>query len=99
MTTQNAQIKNPKIIAALNELQLDAGTLTTLTKLYEELRADFESTGGGIDGEGRVLNTVELGALQRGIIALAEKVDKSVFELDCMCRDGMDDVTKRRLLG
>lgn len=94
MTTQNAQIKISEIIAFLNELQMDTGTLTTLTKLYEDLRADFES-----DAEGRVLDSVELGALQRGIIALAEKVNHSVFKLDCMCRDGMDDVTKRRLLG
>ncbi|WP_305966908.1 hypothetical protein [Marinobacter salsuginis] len=82
MTNQIIQIDREEIVETLNELQLNSGSLSSLTRLYEEMRADSES------GECRhYIDAVSLGALQRGIIALAMAVDQSIFKLDCRVRD------------
>ncbi len=82
MTNQTIQIDREEIVETLNELQLNAGTLSALTRLYEEMRADYES------GDCRnYIDPVSLGALQRGIIALATTVDHAIFKLDCRVRN------------
>lgn len=82
MTNQTIQIDREEIVEALNELQLNSGSLSSLTRLYEEMRADSES------GDCRnYIDPVSLGALQRGIIALAATVDHAIFKLDCRVRE------------
>ena len=69
-------------VEILNELQLNAGSLSTLAATYENLRAGFEGSGECP----RYIDSVALGAIQRGIIALSGVVDRSVFELDSIVR-------------
>ena len=62
----------------LNEMQLNAGSLANMTRLYEEMHADYEGNG---DCQ-RYIDPVSLGAFTRGIMALAQLVDRQVFELE-----------------
>lgn len=80
MNSEKIVLHKAETTKLLRELALDAGSLSGLTALYEEMRADLEANPECPE----YLNSVALGAMQRGVMALAESVDRAVFELGCI---------------
>ena len=78
MKTERIILDKNEVSDFLTELVLNAGSLSNLTRLYEEMSADFEGNGDCQP----YIDPVSLGALQRGIIALAQNVDRSLFEFE-----------------
>ena len=80
MKTEKIILDKKEVSEFLNELVLNAGSLSSLTRLYEEMSADLEGNGDCQP----YIDPTSLGALQRGIMALAQNVDRSLFEFECM---------------
>ena len=80
MSNEQIILNKREVNQFLGELVMNAGSLSNLTKLYEDMRADLEGNGDCQP----YIDPVSLGALQRGIIALAQNVDRSLFELECV---------------
>lgn len=78
MNSEKIILDKKEISRFLNELVLNTGSLSNLTRLYEEMSADLEGNGDCRP----YIDPASLGALQRGIMALAQTVDRSLFEFE-----------------
>tara|TARA_Y100001001_G_scaffold142392_1_gene147033 strand:- start:80 stop:373 length:294 start_codon:yes stop_codon:yes gene_type:complete len=78
MNNQQIILDKKEVSDFLNELVMNTGSLSNLTRLYEEMSADLEGNGDCQP----YIDPTSLGALQRGIMALAQTVDRSLFEFE-----------------
>lgn len=78
MSKEQIILNKKEVNPLLGELVMSAGSLSNLTGLYEEMRVDLE----GNDNCQLYIDPASLSALQPGGMALAQNVDRSLFEFE-----------------